>query len=149
MQGYRPRQWTRGSTREASCCWRWLLGISGNSQLVVVSTHRGTTEEPRCCFVINTKTCVHLYTRASPWWRSPTLSPPRFLLHQCTLMKGNAPTTNPIMLHTKITTCCTVTKEKSKQPRNEAQVVVVVFCLFSFFPELFNQRWKERRRKRK
>lgn len=44
-----------------------------------------------------------------------TLSPPRFLLHQCTLMKGNAPTINPVMLQKQITTCSAVTKEKAKQ----------------------------------
>lgn len=52
--------------------------------------------------------------------RTLTLSPPRFLLHQYTLMKGNAHATNPVMLHTKttkkkkITTWCAVIKKRSR-----------------------------------
>lgn len=49
--------------------------------------------------------------------RTLTLSPPRFLLHQYTLMKGNAHATIPVMLHRrkeKITTCSAVTKKRSR-----------------------------------
>lgn len=46
-----------------------------------------------------------------------TLSPPRFLLHQYTLMKGNQHATTAVVLHTekkKITTCSAVTKKRSR-----------------------------------
>lgn len=73
--------------------------------------------------------------RARPPPVSLTLSPPRFLLHQCTLMKGNAPTMNPVVLHArkkekkrererkKITTCfSTVTKKKKREKETGDQV---------------------------
>lgn len=83
----------------------------------------------------------------------PTLSPPRFLLHQCTLMKGNAPTVNPVMLHSKRKRkkggenhdrlCCDKGDEQNKSCEIERRIYL--FFLLSP-PPLLSQRWKKKKK---
>ena len=96
----------------------YQLDINGSIQVLLPSTH--TTKSP--LGPISTKK-----QPARLCAKEPTLSPPRFLLHQCTLMKGNAPTMNPVVLHRKnhdLLYC-----DNEEKLRNGAQVVLVFVLL--------------------
>lgn len=97
-----------------------------------LSTHSHSTRQRAHMVQVNTTNlCIPCISASF----KPTLSPPRFLLHQCTLMKGNAPTMNPVMLHAKITTCFYCDKGK-KQPKKEKKPRKLRYeeqFFFSFF----------------
>lgn len=95
----------------------YQLNINENIQLVLFSRSPYDFSKPQEWLYVPWS--VFAQPPFPVFWNTlwPTLSPPRFLLHQCTLMKGNVPTMNPVMLNTKkkITTCSTVIKGEEQK----------------------------------
>lgn len=96
--------WSRATGRHNGPWATWervyQLDINGDMQLLMLTEHISTGHDKETQkALVNTEiwhVCLPSVLRVKH-----TLSPPRFLLHQCTLMKENAPTMNLVMLHTQ------------------------------------------------